>query len=78
MAPRPPGVSAVPVAASVIKAYWRSGDELPPEGVEGCFGLLWQWSSLVSGVLPGEFEQGSRDDGEVLDVGPEEVAKAHE
>ncbi len=24
MAPKPPGVSAVPVAASVIKAYWRS------------------------------------------------------
>ncbi len=24
MAPRPPGVSAVPVAASVIRAYWRS------------------------------------------------------
>jgi hypothetical protein len=24
MAPRPPAVSAVPVAASVIRAYWRS------------------------------------------------------
>ncbi len=24
MAPKPPGVSAVPVAASVIRAYWRS------------------------------------------------------
>ncbi len=24
MAPKPPGVSAVPVAASVMRAYWRS------------------------------------------------------
>ncbi len=29
------------------------GDELPPESVEGCLGLLGQRSSLVAGVLPG-------------------------
>jgi hypothetical protein len=33
---------------------------------------------LVLGVLPGKFEEWSGDDGEVLDMMPEEVAEPHE
>ncbi len=40
--------------------------------------LLGQRSRLVLGVLPGKFEEWSGDDGEVLDMMPEEVAEPHE
>ncbi len=33
---------------------------------------------MVLGILPGEFKQWGGDDGEVLDVVPEEVAEPHE
>ena len=82
MAPKPPGVSAVPVAASVINAYWRSNLGKAMTGSEmSC--LLRELkaalassgrSSFVSGVFPGELEKWRCDDGKVLDVGPEEIA----
>ncbi len=49
-------------------------DELFPEGPESGLGLLGQGSPFVSGVLPGELEEWGRDDCEILDVGPEEIA----
>ena len=33
---------------------------------------------MVPGVLPGKLEKWSGDDGEVLDMMPEEVAESHE
>jgi hypothetical protein len=45
------------------------------ESGEGLFG---ERSRLVLGVLPGKFEKWCGNDGEVLDMLPEEVAEPHE
>jgi hypothetical protein len=83
MAPKPPGVSAVPVAASVIKEYWRSNLGKAMTGSEmscllretkAALATLRQWSPFVSRVFPGKLKKWRCDDGEVLDVGPEEIA----
>jgi hypothetical protein len=80
MAPLPPAVSAVPVAVSVIRAYWQSacgnaitGSEVSAESIH-CF--FWQRATFVAGILSGQFEQGCSNDGKVFDVCPKEIAKA--
>ncbi len=87
MAPSPPGVSTVPVAVSVIRAYFLSvhgkshqgfGHQLFPKINECIHGWFRQRASFVAGVFPGEFEQQSGNDSKALDVHLEEVAEPHE
>ena len=53
MAQRPPGVSAVPVAASVIRAYWRSNQGKAITGSEmSCFLRVINTSMAASGRGP--------------------------
>ncbi len=53
MAPRPPGVSAVPVAASVIRAYWRSSCGKAMTGSEmSCFRRVMKAALASSGNGP--------------------------
>ncbi len=48
MAPRPPGVSAVPVAASVMRAYWQSALGNAMTGSETSEFLRMQNASMAS------------------------------
>ncbi len=53
MAPRPPGVSAVPVAASVIRVYWQSSHGKAMTGSEmSCFLRLMKAAMAASGKGP--------------------------
>ena len=76
MAPRPPGVSAVPVAASVIKAYWQSNLGKAMTGSEmSCLRRVTKAALASSGSGPPLYpEKGCCNDGKVLNVGPEEIA----
>ena len=51
--PRPPGVSAVPVAASVIRAYWRSSHGKAMTGSDmSCFLRFMKAAMAASGNGP--------------------------